>query len=266
MPRRKSERFPIAAAAWLALTALSVVACVADGGPAGATPAVEERVTTAPTATPFPSTDFRPVVLAADGTTLVGSYYPPATAPAPAVLLLHMTGGQKEDWAFLATRLQEAGYAVMALDLRGHGESSGTVDWTTAPDDGERAWVALATQREVDKQRTAIVGAGIGANLALAVAAAEPQVRAVALLSPLPDDQGVPSGEAISTYGERPLLIVVSEEDPHAAESAAALAELAPASPVLTIYQGADHGIQMFVSQPGLTSLLLGWLGVHLRP
>ena len=39
------------------------------------------------------------------------------------LLLLHGTGQRKEDWKRLAFPLTRAGYGVMAVDLRGHGES-----------------------------------------------------------------------------------------------------------------------------------------------
>jgi alpha-beta hydrolase superfamily lysophospholipase len=228
------------------------------------------RGTTPPTATPPPSTDFRAFSFEAlDGVTLAGAFYPPETSPAPGVLLLHMWQRKKEDWATLATQLQQNGYAVLALDLRGHGESGGEASppldgdlWT---DDVRRAWAVMADQPSVDGERTAIVGASIGANLAIRAAAEEEAVRAVALLSPGLDYHGIATEEAMVAYGERPVLIVASEDDAYAAESAHRLAELAQGSQALTLYPRAGHGTAMLGSQPDLPSLILGWLGRQLR-
>ncbi len=242
-----------------------LAACGGSGASPSVPSAAGERVTTTPTATPVSSTHYRLLSFTtADGVTLVGAFYPPSTPPAPGVLLLHMMGRQKEDWAPFATRLQEEGYAVLALDLRGHGESGGEPDWAAMPDDVARAWATLVAQPEVDPEQTAIVGASIGANLALVAAAAEPRVRAVVLLSPGLDYRGVRTEEAIVAYGERPILIVASQDDAYAAESAQRLDGLAQGPHVLTLYPSAGHGTHMFGPQPDLSDLILSWLRLQL--
>lgn len=227
----------------------------------------QERATTAPTATPFPSTDYRLVTLPVDdGTVLMGTfYYPLESEPAPAVLLLHMEGDRKEVWAPFATELQEAGYAALALDLRGHGESGGERDWTAMTEDISQAWARLVDQPEADPERSVILGAGIGANLALVAAAAEPDVGATVLLSPRTDDHGLGTEEAIEDYGERPVLIVASQDDAESAAFAQSLAEAAQGPQALTLYARAGRGTEMFVNQPDLTDLILGWLRSYLR-
>ena len=63
---------------------------------------------------------------APDGTTLAGMLYESNLRPAPGIVLVHMLGRSKDEWALLAERLQEAGATVLALDLRGHGSSAGS--------------------------------------------------------------------------------------------------------------------------------------------
>jgi alpha-beta hydrolase superfamily lysophospholipase len=171
-----------------------------------------------------------------------------------------MEDGQKEDWAGFATYLREIGYAPMTLDLRGHGESTGELDWSSMPDDVLMAWNALTAQSEVDPTTSAIVGAGVGADLALVTTAAEPDVFALILLSPSIDVFDLQTDEAMVAYGERPVLIVASEDDPFSAEASLALAELAQGSQALSFYSEAGRGTDMFAQQPDLTSLILGWL------
>lgn len=83
-----------------------------------------------------------------------------------------------------APALNQAGYAVLAIDLRGHGQTGGSIDWPQVDDDLPRVWAYLTGRDDVDPARTAIIGASIGANLALRTAANLPQVRGVVLLSP----------------------------------------------------------------------------------
>ena len=116
------KRFPVVL--WTALLVVVFAACSTSETAIPATPG-EDFGPSPPTATPHPSTDFYTLAIATeDGATLVGAFYPPETGPAPGVLLLHMLGHQKEDWAPFATQLQQAGYAVLAMDLRGHGIGS----------------------------------------------------------------------------------------------------------------------------------------------
>ena len=74
---------------------------------------------------PAPPSPGRELTLnAADGTRIAASYWPGITPRAPAVLLLHGNGGSRRTMAANAAFLAEAGYAVMAIDFRGHGESA----------------------------------------------------------------------------------------------------------------------------------------------
>lgn len=74
-----------------------------------------------------------------DGVLIKGSFYPSAKGGnAPVVMFLHRWGldRSKGDWEGLAKRLQDAGYAVLSFDFRGHGESK-TIDpekfWSYPP-------------------------------------------------------------------------------------------------------------------------------------
>lgn len=61
----------------------------------------------------------------ADGVTIVGDFYPAADdASKEALLLLHMMPATKESWQKFAQKASQAGWNVLAIDLRGHGEST----------------------------------------------------------------------------------------------------------------------------------------------
>ncbi|MCA9959257.1 MAG: alpha/beta fold hydrolase [Anaerolineales bacterium] len=204
---------------------------------------------------------------ASDGLALQAVFMRPGgDGPFPAVLLLHMLGSERQAWeqAGVMAALVEAGYAVLALDMRGHGATGGKSDWQLAQDDVQRVWSYLAERPDVAGTETAVVGASIGANLALITAAAHDDVRTAVLLSPGLDYRGVTTEDALAAYGERPLLIVASEKDTYAANSSRTLHEQAAAA-TLHLYQDAGHGTQMFAAQPDLIPMLLDWLTLYLR-
>ena len=154
---------------------------------------------------------------------------------------------------------------MLAIDLRGHGDSGGSRDWSKGPQDTAQAWEYLTRLQGVDPQRTAIIGASFGANLALVQGAAEESIRTVVLLSPGLSYFGVSCVGAMKDYGERPVLIVASSEDSYAAQSSRQLKQMAKGPAELQMFDGAGHGIQMFAAQPGLTQQILDWLAQYVK-
>lgn len=206
-------------------------------------------------------------VTAADGLSIQTTLYAPGLRrPAPGVILLHMLGSNRAAWGptGLIDALLADGFAVLTVDMRGHGETGGTADWSLAEDDLARVWTAFAERPEVDGKRTAVVGASIGANVALITAADQPAIRAAVLLSPGLDYRGVTTDDRLGAYGDRPLLIIASNEDGYAADSSRSLAELARGTAQLTLYDDAGHGTQMFVHEPGLAAEISAWLAEQL--
>ncbi|MBN2445294.1 MAG: alpha/beta fold hydrolase, partial [Phycisphaerae bacterium] len=115
-----------------------------------------------------------------DDYTLSADYYAPKSArePAPVVILLHDCGADRTCWQPLIAPLYQAGFAVLALDLRGHGHSATSEtqsrverqDSTLFEDmfyDLRGAYDWLAKQPDVDRARLALVGAGAGSGVAL---------------------------------------------------------------------------------------------------
>jgi pimeloyl-ACP methyl ester carboxylesterase len=87
--------------------------------------------------------------------------------------------------ARLADALAERGVASLRYDPRGCGESDGgwaETDLFTRIDDARDAVGAMRSRRELDLRRTAIVGHGEGAAVALSVAIGDPAIGAVGLV------------------------------------------------------------------------------------
>lgn len=89
--------------------------------------------------------------------------------------------------ARLADALAARGVASLRYDTRGCGESDGSwesSDLFTRIDDARDAIGAMRSRRELDLRRTAIIGHGEGAVVALSVAIADPAIGALGLIGP----------------------------------------------------------------------------------
>lgn len=203
---------------------------------------------------------------AADGIEVAGTLYKPGESgvPLPGVLLIHMLGSDRTAWEEFAIRLALEGYVALAIDMRGHGDTGGDRDFDKAAQDLQRVWAYFSTRTDVDGDRTAVVGASIGANMALVTAAKEPAIDTAVLLSPGLVYREVTTEDAIVEYGSRPLMIVASTEDTYAAQSSQQLEDLARGEVRLILYSGAGHGTDMLVSQTELADEIIGWLDSYI--
>ena len=204
----------------------------------------------------------RPVALrTVDGVAIAATVYEAPASPAPAVVLVHMLTRTKEDWRPFAERLQAAGLTALALDLRGHGQSEGSAAPASAMALDVRAAVSwLAARSEVHAGAVAIVGASLGASLALLAAAEAPAVRGVALLSPASDYRGVRIEAAAKKYGGRPMLLVVSSDDPYALRTAHTLTGEGQPGREQRISAQAAHGSHLVDRDPDVAAALVDWL------
>ncbi len=220
-------------------------------------------VTAGASAAPATTVSFR----AKDGVALAASYYQASRRPAPCVILVHMQTRSREDWQALASRLADAGIAVLAIDLRGHGgsgpdprpEAEAASD--LAPDllDVQAARTFLASRPDLGVTTVGIAGASTGANLAVLAAAADPTVRSLALLSPGLDYRNLHREAALKKYGERPALMIASQEDGYAARSVRRLQKAGTGTREVQLVNGAGHGTAMLARHPDLVQVILEW-------
>ena len=199
-----------------------------------------------------------------DGVTLAATWYEPSTR-APAVILVHMLHRTSRDWDGIAARLATEGIGALAIDLRGHGESSGALLEGDSPDysalvrDVTAARRYLATRPDVHQGHVGIAGASIGANVAVLAAATDPGVSSLALLSPSLDYRGLRIDAAMRKYGGRPALLVVSDDDPYAGRSAKDLQKAGNGTREVLVLNHAGHGTAMLGRDPDLAGTLVDW-------
>ncbi len=210
-----------------------------------------------------------------DGVTIVGSYYAQKQAGRPSILLLHMLGRNRTTVAQTAGLLYEAGFNVLAIDLRGHGESRQGKDGPlysqaflssdyAAMDHDVDAAVQYLRKQLGEGHKLAIVGGSIGANLALRKGAADPGVAAVVLLSPSLDYRGIVTTDAIPRYKDRPILILTTEMDTWSLEGAKKIAEGISAEKEFKVLPGRAHGTALLRSRPEIEKEVIEWLKRHL--
>jgi pimeloyl-ACP methyl ester carboxylesterase len=144
-------------------------------------------------------------------------------APVPAVLLIHGYGEDRSVWRDLSQQLLTRGWAVMALDLRGHGESKSrnqlpiqaSPEWRRDPHefpvDVSPALDWLKAQPRINTRKIVIIGSDVGANLALIASGRYPEVRTVVALKPNLDESLALAGSA-QDFQPRSALLVVSSQ------------------------------------------------------
>lgn len=220
-----------------------------------------------------------------DGYHVVAWYWPPRVnnsgSKVPAVILLHMFKQDKSSWEPIAKTLLSEGYAVIAIDLRGHGETLAPdlrplaatdledTDFAGMLKDVAAAHAFLEQQQGVDSDRVAIIGASIGANLGLLYASNDRRVRTVVAMSPGLDYHGLQPATALLGLDRRPLFLIASEGDKYSADTCRTLQEQAMEdAPIsLRIFKGKAHGTDLLAAEAGLDQTIVsGWLLNYLPP
>lgn len=263
---------------FLFLFVVLIAACASDVSQATIGPAPTAVMTprtpvpVVPTSTPSsraPGTQaVLPVALTtADGVAIKGDYYRPPVEKSPAILLLHDPGGQRSDWQFVASQLMDQGFAALAIDLRGYGESGGLANGKHTDADVAVAIDFLKAQAEVDSGGIIIIGAGGGSWWALVYAAAHPDIRGLAMMTP-----GIRNNKEVrrqlatlmSAYGNRPFFVAVSDHvgnhDPDAVEVAKLLDKLASGPHQIIILHDWGRGTDLLMQENGLFKQLLAWI------
>lgn len=188
-----------------------------------------------------------------------------------AVVFAHMMPATKESWKDLAMLFVENGITGLAIDLRGHGESTGGPRAYTKFSDEEHqksildidAAVKFLLSKGFAAEQIACVGASIGANLCLKYVADHPDFKTAMLLSAGLNYRGIQAElSARELKGGARVLVVSAQDDGENTKDAAALFDAIP-EPVakkLQIYETGGHGTDLLVSQKGLAKLLLEFI------
>lgn len=193
------------------------------------------------------------------------------------IILLHMMPATKESWNALAQRLADEGCDVLAIDLRGHGESvetregGGELDYRGFTDeehqasrlDVEAAARWLAEEKDISPDAIAVGGASIGANLALGYMVDHVECLAGFLLSPGANYRGLDGVELAHRLSSLQRVLVVASKDDgdgKAHEEAAAVHDALSSEKAIKIFDAGGHGTDLLLSHPELAHTLTEWL------
>lgn len=215
----------------------------------------------------------RVVIPTEDGVDIIGAWMP-VDAPRAVALLVHMMPATKESFLPFQQCAAGAKIASLAIDLRGHGESTRgragiRLAYQDFADSGHQesardvtaaaAWILQKTGFRHD--RLVLCGASIGANLALAYAAAHPDIPAITALSPGLIYRGIAATPATSSLlRSQQVLLVASDEDAYSADSIEKLAERCLAKVKVIHLRDAGHGTAMWEKDPALLQTIVDWI------
>lgn len=178
-----------------------------------------------------------------DKRVLIGSYWGPKDqkGSAPAALLVHDAGGSREGMVEIADRLAKQGFAVLAIDLRSHGESlvADEKGWDALSEDERgRVWPFalrdlkaaagwIGAQPGVHASNISLLGDRAGCTLVTRYASRDENVRSMVLLDPQVDRYGFNLAEDIAALAGLPTYIAVTKETQPKAQSLAESGERA---------------------------------------
>jgi pimeloyl-ACP methyl ester carboxylesterase len=212
-----------------------------------------------------------------DGKVIHADYYgnSPTETEMPMAILLHMYRSNRTAFKPLIEPLHAAGFAVLAIDLRGHGESATestrarvmaaeTAVFEEMSEDVRAAYDWLARQEGVDRSRFALIGASVGASVALDYAVEDKSVDVLVCLSPGADYLGLDSKEDIRRIKGRKIWLL-GADNAKEREAVAALAALAPGATAETA-AGDFHGTHMFGHVPGIEQRIVDYVKKNIGP
>lgn len=199
----------------------------------------------------------------------------------PLVILLHGLNRSHTAWGDLPATLTKAGYAVFALDLRGHGKSTVTtwkrrVNWRYLTPE---QWKALHRDvgqiigffkkgefyPEVDGSKIAVIGEKMGANIATFAGKNNPEVKALILMSPGLEFKGIDASRGLLEY-DNPTLIMSNQDNKESHTQARHLYNWITGPKTLQVYEKIGEGADMIVNQPSVSDQIRDWLTQSLTP
>ena len=234
----------------LMLLLLLLAACDQQtAGQPASTPTATQAITPTPAVTPTATVPEVPSHLVnfstADHIQLTGRLYGQGKV---AVICSHEFRTSKLIWdaTGMPQRLASLGYAVLAYDFRGYGESQGDRDPTKMDTD---VHAAITFMRQQGASKVILMGSSMGGTATLKAAASEKVAGVIALSSP--QEFGITVSDADVKAIHAPKLFVASKDDTDFANAITHMYTVAAEPKELHIYEGSLHGTDMFNSDDG---------------
>ncbi len=193
----------------------------------------------------------------------------------PLVVLLHSYGLSSKFWDGLPKKLNNAGYAVLAIDFRGHGQSIYLTNLK------QRSYMYLSketfqqfpndvynivnkvydTYSSVSKNETFFIGADIGANTAIYVAdMLKKKPAALVLITPQVDFKGLYTPIKLAEAGVVPVLAIASAKDAYSLSQINDLKKYAQGVVSLLRLPAGGPGMTTIATNSSAMDTIINWL------
>lgn len=198
----------------------------------------------------------------------------------PTVVLLHSLGYSSEWWETLPKELLDSGYAVLRIDLRGHGRSVYNsklvrTSWKSMtnsayakyPDDVVKVidYVKSENTKKIFFNNYAIVGADIGASTAvLAADKISYKPKTIVMLSPVVKTKGLFIPVKMANLSNIDILAISGTDDVSGVESAEYLKKFAQAAFMTYTSEAKSTGMIMLKNDTSLAKIITSWIKEYL--
>ncbi|MEK7453233.1 MAG: alpha/beta fold hydrolase [Patescibacteria group bacterium] len=213
------------------------------------------------------------ILTTSDNVKIHGVYFSVGKENSPAVVLLHMMPATKESWHDFQEELALTGFNSLAIDFRGHGESIlkdekiiNYQNFTAAEqcekiNDVESA-VEFLEERGIPKGKISLIGASIGANLALQYMSNNKEIKSSVLISPGLDYRGVMTEDNILKLSIDQSVLMASggDQDSYSRISVKKLFNMIKVKKDMHIFEDASHGTEIFKIHPEFKGEIINWL------
>lgn len=195
----------------------------------------------------------------------------------PLVILCHGMTDNYHYWDGFDKELLSKGYAILAIDNRGHGHSTNknsnteyisVVNFTKEnyerfPLDIKAALSWLTEQPEIDNKRMGILGESLGANLAFVSIGLFPEIKTAIALSPY---NWVLMGEGLKNFSPHSVLFICSEKEGKGESlmTTNKLFKITDFPKQKKIFNSKAHGQEIMSVHPEAKKMIFEWLEKNL--
>lgn len=215
----------------------------------------------------------------ADGVEIHGIDFTPAKihGNGMAVILLHMMPATKESWVDFADALAENGFEALAIDLRGHGETTKQfinkevkkINYKNFSDKDHATSIedVIAANKFLNdtgftNNKIFLAGASIGANLSIEYATENSEIKKIIALSPGLDYRGIKTEPFVTKLKpDQKIFAIATAGDKYSSDTATQLYGIAQKNITAKIYDDPEgHGTDIFKIHKELITELIKWL------
>ena len=197
------------------------------------------------------------------------------------VVLIHSLGYNSGWWGDLPDKLIQKGYAVLMVDLRGHGGSVynknlSKVSWKSmtksayakCPDDVVDV-INSVTDESLKKHyfnEWAIVGSDFGASVGIIAADKLPvKPKTIVMISPIVNARGLYVPVSVAQLDNVDFLSIIGTDDAVSKSASEYIKKFAQAGYDEYISPSQTTGMIMLKNDPELTEIITGWIGNYFK-